>query len=101
MLKNDFTAFTGLGSDLNILSWQNLTFDYKEDNNQYMEGKYQGPNRIPILENANFVIGLEKKYKNYVFQIQPYLRTNTHLDRNWIAGVKFRLMYQPNFLSKR
>lgn len=101
LLKNDFTAFTGLGTDLNILSWQNLTFDYKEDNNQYMEGKYQGTNRIPILENANFVIGLEKKYKNYVFQIQPYLRTNTHLDRNWIAGVKFRLMYQPSFLSKR
>lgn len=97
-LNNNFKLLFTLGTDLDLFGKAFVAYDFSADGTKYQEGKSSSKISNPIFNNGLLSVGLEKKYKNYVFQVQPYLsaqwKTSIYKRNDVLAGVKFRIMLE-------
>ena len=74
-IRKDFALLLSATTDLDLFVRQYINFDYKEDNNKFIQATYKSTLSKNLLNNLEFSAGLEKKYKRTIFQIHPYIST--------------------------
>jgi hypothetical protein len=92
--KYKFTL--GLSTDFNILSKQKIRYNYNNDNLVFEEGLFKNKFKSPFFNNINLLLGLEKHYDKYVFQLRPYAgmyfgKTN-YVTEKMQAGVNLSIL---------
>lgn len=93
-LRNDFTLLFSATTDLNLYARQYINFDYKEDNSKFEQGTYKSTLSKSLLNNLELSAGLEKKYNRMIFQIHPYISTQSketaYKKEEFVFGAKMR-----------
>lgn len=96
-LKNNYSILLALGTNMDVKLWQTLNYGIENDSVQNLRHSFLTPEKATAFNNIYLTTGLEKSWRNWSFQLQPYLgyqfRSPGYRRFTWEPGIGASVFY--------
>lgn len=72
-LKKQYSVLLSLGTNMDVKLWQNLNYKIENDSIRNNRFSFQSSEKATTFNNIYLTTGLEKSWKSWSFQVQPFL----------------------------
>ncbi len=103
LLPKNFTLLLSVGSAFDLSVRENVSFNFRPNRQDFATETYNRKQDLPVFNNIFAGVGIEKRWRYFVVQAQPYIETKMakmqlpnqdERDNDPQVGVRLRALYR-------